>query len=50
VIGCTEARPEEISQVTGYAENLKSSYPNPTVRRHVIYTMSGAGFRVFTLD
>jgi hypothetical protein len=50
VQGWTEARPEEIAQVTGYAEDLKRRYPNLIVRRHVAYTVAGACFRFFTLD
>jgi hypothetical protein len=50
VFGWTEARPDEIAQVTGYAEDLKRRYPNLSVRRHVAYTVASAGFRFFTLD
>ena len=42
-------RPDEIAQVTGYAEDLKRRYPKLTVRRHVAYTVAGSGFRFFTL-
>ena len=43
-------RAEEVTQVTGYANDLKRRYPRLTVRRHVVYTVACAGFRFFTLD
>ena len=50
VLGWTEARPEDVEQVTGYASDLKRRYPKLTVRRHVAYTVACAGYRFFTLD
>ena len=50
VLGWQAPRPEEVTQVTGYAADLKHRYPRLTVRRHVVYTVACAGFRFFTLD
>ena len=50
VLEWTGARPDDIAQVTGYASDLKQRYPKLKVRRHIVYTMSGAGFRFFSLD
>ena len=46
----TKARPGDISQVTGYAEDVKRRYPELAVRRHVVYTMVGEEPRFFSLD
>ena len=50
VSGWTDARPEDIAQVTGYATDLKQRYPGMIVRRHVVYTMVSEEPRFFTLD
>ena len=50
VLAWTAARPEEVTQVTGYADDLQRRYPRLTVRRHVVYTVACAGFRFFTLE
>jgi hypothetical protein len=50
VLEWTEARPDDIAQVTGYAEDLKRRYPKLTVRRHVVYTVACEEPRFFALD
>jgi hypothetical protein len=50
VLQWTEARPEEIAQVTGYATDLKQEYPKLAVRRHVVYTVACEGCNFFMLD
>ena len=50
VPGWTEARPADIAQVTGYADDVKHRYPQLTVRRHVVYTVVGEEPRFFALD
>ena len=50
VPGWTEARPEDVVQVTGYADDVRRRYPQLTVRRHVVYTVVCEEPRFFTLD
>ena len=50
VLQWTEARPEEIAQVTGYATDLKQEYPKLAVRRNVVYTVACEGRNFFRLD
>ena len=50
VLAWTEARPEDIAQVTGYADDVKRRHPQLTVRRHVVYTVSCEGHSFFPLD
>ena len=45
-----EDRPEDIAQVTGYADDVKRRHPQLTVRRHVVYTVSCEGHSFFPLD
>ena len=50
VLQWSEARPEDIAQVSGYAADLKRKYPQLAVRRHVVYTVGCEGRNFFTLD
>jgi len=45
----TEPLPEDVEQVSAYATDIRSRYPEYTVRRHVVYTVSHTGFRFFVL-
>jgi len=45
----TEPLPEDTRQVSAYAADIRSRYPEYTVRRHAVYTISHTGFRFFTI-
>ncbi|MEE4358266.1 MAG: AAA family ATPase, partial [Desulfococcaceae bacterium] len=44
-----ELRKEDTEQIAGYAEGLKSEYPEARVSLHVIYCFGNQGYRVFDL-
>ena len=50
VMNWTTADEADITQVSGYADDLKRQHPEVTVRRHIVYTIAGAGYRFFPLD
>jgi len=45
----TEPLPEDVEQVSAYAADIRSRYPEYAVRRHAVYTISHTGFRFFTI-
>lgn len=50
IMGLKSARDEEIRQVDGYAADIHQQRPELKIRRHVVYTIAGAGYRFFTLE
>jgi hypothetical protein len=49
VLGMEFPRGEEIEQIDGYAADIAKQRPELKIRRHVVYTVAGAGFRFFSL-
>jgi len=45
----TEPLPEDVEQVSAYANDISVRYPEYAVRRHAVYTISHTGFRFFTI-
>jgi hypothetical protein len=50
VLGWAAPHAEEVAQVSSYAADLQRRYPRLTVRRHIVYTVTSAGYRFFTLE
>jgi hypothetical protein len=42
--------PADVEQVSGYADDIRRTFPQFTVRRYIIYIVGRKGFRVFGLD
>jgi len=43
-------RPEDVTQVTAYADDIRRAFPQFTVRRYIIYIVGRKGYRIFSLD
>jgi hypothetical protein len=47
VHGLTAAKEEEVTQVNGYAEDLKRQFPNYRLRTYVVYIAAGKAYKVW---
>ena len=45
-----ELRDEDLEQIEGYVEGLKTEYPEANITRHVIYCFGNMGFKVFDVE
>ena len=44
-----QLRDEDVTQIDGYVEGLKTEYPEAKVTKHVIYCFGNMGFKVFDI-
>ena len=45
----TAPLPEDVAQVTGYAEDIHREFPKFTIHRYIVYIVGRKGFRMFHL-